>query len=432
MDFASSTRTSQEWYSRSTAVLPAGVTYSSRHMSPYPVYIKRASGSRVYDLDGNEYLDFWIGHGALVLGHAYPPVVEAAQQQVALGAHFGYCHEWEVLLAERIVDMVPSAEMVRFTNSGTEANMYAIRLARSVTGRSKIAKYEGGWHGGYDALHVACTVPLEASESLGLSAGAVQDTIALPFNDVETSLETIHRGDLAAVIVEVVQGASGFIAADKSFLQAVRDACTETGTRLIFDEVVTGFRLAPGGGQELYGILPDITTLGKIVGGGSFPVGALCGRREDMELIDHLKHADKSQRSYQGGTYAGNPLVCRAGYVTLNELEQRQSTIYPHLNALGERARQGVEAAFRRAGISAHAAGIGPLASVHLTPKPPRDIRSANHNARKDIGERYSDYLRDHRVLYRGSHPHFYISAAHTMEDIDRLVSLTEEFVHTV
>lgn len=432
MDFTSDTPTSQEWYSRATAVLPAGVTYSSRHMSPYPVYIKRASGSRIYDLDGNEYLDFWIGHGALIMGHAYPPVVEAVQQQVALGAHFGFCHDWEVLLAERIVDMVPSAEMVRFTNSGTEANMYAIRLARAVTGRSKIAKYEGGWHGGYDALHLATSPPLEASESLGLTRGALQDTIALPFNDLETSLQAIHRGDLAAVVVELVQGAAGFIPAERPFLQAVRDACTATGTRLVYDEVVTGFRLAPGGGQELYGILPDITTLGKIVGGGSFPVGALCGRKGDMELIDHVKHPDKAQRAYQGGTYAGNPLVCRAGYVTLNELEQRQDAIYPHLNALGERCRQGLEATFRRAEISAHATGIGALASVHLTPERPRDARSASRNARKDIGERYADYLRDHRVLYRGSHPHFYISAAHTIEDIDRLVSLTEDFVRTL
>ncbi|MBI2917643.1 MAG: aspartate aminotransferase family protein [Chloroflexi bacterium] len=432
MDFVSSTPASQEWYSRATAVLPAGVTYSSRHMSPHPVYIKRAAGGRVYDLDGNEYLDFWMGHGALVLGHCFPPVVEAVQQQVALGAHFGFCHEWEVLLAQQIVDMVPSAEMVRFANSGTEANMYAIRLARSATGRSKIAKYEGGWHGGYDALHKASSAPLDASESLGLTQGALEDTVALPFNDLETSLQAIHRGDLAAVMIEVVQGAAGFIPAERAFLQSIREACTATGTMLMYDEVVTGFRLAPGGGQELYGILPDITTLGKIVGGGAFPVGALCGRQDLMELIDHLKHPDKSQRSYQGGTYAGNPLVCRAGYVTLTELERRQDAIYPHLNALGERCRQGIEGAFRRAGIPAHATGIGALASVHLTPERPRDMRSASRNARKDIGERYSDYLRDHRVLYRGSHPHFYISAAHTTQDIDHLVSLTEEFVRTV
>ncbi|MFQ5825806.1 MAG: aspartate aminotransferase family protein [Dehalococcoidia bacterium] len=430
--YAASSAGSREWHERACHVLPAGVSYVIRYMSPHPLFIKRASGGRVYDWDGNEYLDFWIGHGALLLGHAYPPVVEAVRDQVELGAHFGYCHEWEVLLAERIVDMVPSADMVRFTNSGTEATLYAMRLARGFTARNKIAKYEGGWHGGYDALHKAVSLPLEAPESLGLTPGALDDTVVLPFNDLETSVEAIERGDLAAVLVEPVQGAAGFIPAEASFLQGLRQACTATGTLLIFDEIITGFRLARGGGQELYGTMPDVTLLGKVVGGGAFPAGALCGRRDIMELIDHLKYADKSRRVFQGGTYSGNPLVCKAGYVTLTELEERRDTLYPYLNSLGERARSGLEACFRHAGLAAHATGLGPLASLHLTPESPRDVRSARYQSRDDIIGRYAPFLLDHRVLYRGTHPHFFLCAAHTDKDIDRLLSLTEKFVRTL
>ena len=224
------TPASREWYRRATSVLPGGVNMYGRYLSPYPFYVKRASGSKVYDLDGNEYLDFWMGHNALLLGHTYPPVMEAVRDQLELGSHFGCCHEWEVLLAERIVEMVPSAEMVKFTNSGTEATMYAVRLARGFTGRNKIAKYAGGWHGGYDALQRAVHPPLEAVESQGLTPGVLEDTVVLPFNDLETSALAIRRGDLAAVVVETVGVAAGFIPAEASFLQGLREACTATGT----------------------------------------------------------------------------------------------------------------------------------------------------------------------------------------------------------
>jgi len=430
--YAGATRSSAELFERAQGAIPAGVNNAVRYMKPHPLFVARASGSKVYDADGNEYLDFWMGHGALVLGHAFPPVVEAMRQQAA-GAHFGYNSEWEVLLAEKVVELVPSAEQVRFSNSGTEANMYALRLARGYTGRSKIAKYEGGWHGGYDPLHTAVFMPLGVAETAGLTSGAMEDTLALPFNDLEASVAAIGQGDIAAVLVETVQGAGGVIPAEPAFLQGLRDVCTDTGTLLIFDEVITAFRLAPGGGQEVYGVIPDLTVLGKMVGGGSLPAGAICGRADIMELNDHLVHADRTERVYHGGTYAGNPLVCRAGYTALTEVDQNRDAIYPRLNSVGERVRKGLQDCLRNVGLSAYSTGLGSLAAVHITPVEPRDARTAYHpESREDILARLAEFLLDARVLYRGFHPHFFLSTAHTDEDIDRLLSLTEDFARSL
>ena len=430
--YVGSTKSSAELFERAQGSIPAGVNNAVRYMKPHPLFVARASGSKVYDADGNEYLDFWMGHGALVLGHAFPPVVEAMRQQ-AEGAHFGYNSEWEVLLAEKVVELVPSAEQVRFCNSGTEANMYAMRLARGYTGRAKIIKYEGGWHGGYDALHTGVFMPMGIAETAGLTDGAMEDTSVLPFNDLEASVAAIGQGDVAAVLVETVQGAGGVVAAEPAFLQGLRDACTANGTLLVFDEVITAFRLAPGGGQEVYDVIPDLTVLGKLVGGGFLPAGAICGRADVMELNDHLIHTDRTERVYHGGTYSGNPLVCCAGYTALSELDENRETIYPRLNSLGERVRNGLQERLRNVGLSAYATGLGSMAAVHITPVQPRDARTAYHpESREDILAQLSEFLLDSRVLYRGFHPHFFLSTAHTDDDTDRLLSLVEEFARSL
>ena len=267
----------------------------------------------------------------------------------------------------------------------------------------------------------------------GLTDGAVEDTVVLPFNDLEASVAAIGQGDIAAVLVETVQGAGGVIAAEPAFLQGLRDACTANGTLLVFDEVITAFRLAPGGGQEVYGVIPDLTVLGKLVGGGFLPAGAICGRADIMELNDHLLHADRTERVYHGGTYAGNPLVCRAGYTVLSELDENRETIYPRLNALGERVRKGIQECLRNAGLSAYSTGLGSLAAVHITPVQPRDARTAYHpESREDILAKLSEFLLDSGVLYRGFHPHFFLSTAHTDADADRLLLLVEEFASSL
>ncbi|RLI14581.1 glutamate-1-semialdehyde 2,1-aminomutase, partial [Candidatus Bathyarchaeota archaeon] len=317
--YVSKTSKSKALYERAKKVLPAGVSYAIRYFEPYPFYTARAEGSKLFDVDGNEYVDFWLGHTALILGHSPPAVVEAVRKQLERGTHFGTSHELEVKLAEKIVKMVPSAEMVRFTNSGTEANMYATRLARAYTGKNKIAKFEGGWHGGYDALHKGVRYPFDIPESAGLTEGALRDTIVLPFNDLEGVEEKLKNERVASIVIEPVLGAGGGIPAEREFLKGLREFCDENDILLIFDEVITGFRLAPGGGQEYYNVIPDITVFGKILGGG-FPIGAFCGRRDIMERINNLIY-ERPHYSFHGGTFAANPMSMIAGLATLEILE---------------------------------------------------------------------------------------------------------------
>ena len=422
------TKRSLGLYERAKRVLPAGVTYMIRHLEPYPFYVTRASGSRVYDVDQNEYIDYWMGHGALVLGHRHPAVMEAVRRQLDLGFHFGLCHEWEVRLAERVVRMVPSAQMVRFTNSGTEANMYAVRLARAYTKRVKIGKFEGGWHGGYDALHKGVKCPLEQPDSAGLAEGALRDTVVLPFNDLDGVTRAVKGLELACIIVEPVQGAGGFLPAEGAFLTGLRELCDETGALLVFDEVITGFRLAPGGAQELYGVLPDITVLGKALGGGELPIGAFCSSAEIMELVDHLKHPDKSEMSFHGGTYSGNPLVMRAGCAALKEYERGH--VYRHIDELGERARRALEDIIEDTGADAHVTGVGSMLAIHFTKEKPKDVRSANKPKDVEATRRYRDYLVANGIAVMSyAFPHFFISLPHSGEDIDKLLSVTERFL---
>lgn len=428
-DYLEHTAKSQEWYQRAQQVYPRGVSYLIRYISPHPFYVKQARGSRLWDVDGNEYVDFWVGHGALLLGHAYAPLVEAMKEQIELGTHWGFSHQWEVLHAEQVVKMVPSVEMVRLANSGTEANMYAVRLARAFTGREKIGKFEGGWHGSYDALHIGVSPPLDEPDTAGITRGAQADTVLLPFNDLERVKEILRKTELAGVVVEAVQGAAGFIPAEPEFLRGLRQLCAETGTLLIMDEVITGFRLAPGGAQELYGVLPDLTVMGKTVGGGGLAIGAIGGKRKIMELMDPAHYPEKSRRVFHGGTYAANPLVTRAGFVALKELDDKRNEIYPHLNRLGEKARQGLTAIFQEAGLRAWVTGMGSLFCVHFTEERPTDIKGAYRNRNNELYRRYFYHLLNRGIAYVGLHsPHFFLCAAHSEEDVDRLLQATRDF----
>jgi glutamate-1-semialdehyde 2,1-aminomutase len=284
----------KELYERAVKVIPAGVTRPFRFFEPYPFYARKAYGCRLVDVEGNEYADYWMGHGALVLGHMPKCVVDAVREQLDLGFHFGVCNEWEVKLAEEVCKLVPSVEMIRFNNSGTEANMHAIRLARAYTKRVKIGKFAGHFHGVLEPLYVAVNWPWNEPESAGMDPQCLKNTVILPFNDLDTCSKIIKKEELACVFFEPVQGAA-CVPAEKEFIKGLREVCDQTGTLLIADEVITGFRLAPGGGQEVLGIKPDLTTFGKAIGGGEFPVGAVGGRRDIMELMDHTKHPKRSE-----------------------------------------------------------------------------------------------------------------------------------------
>jgi len=424
------TPNSTSLFDRASKVLPGGVSYAIRDLDPYPFYVDHASGSSLYDVDGNVYTDYWMGHGALLLGHAPKRVVDAAKHQIEQGTHFGYPHPLEVKLAELVAETVPSADEVRFANSGTEANMYAVRLARAYTGRMKIAKIEGGWHGGYDALHKAVHAPFTAPESAGLNPKALEDTLVLPFNDLDGARNIARSEDLAAILLEPVLGASGIIPPEPGFLAGLRELCDGNETLLIFDEVITGFRLALGGAQELFGVTPDITILGKILGGG-FPIGGLCGRRDILEHIDQRKYPDSSARSFQGGTFVGNPMSMVAGIETLNEL--KEGDIYDHINRLGEKIRAGLEDIFERSNIDAAITGVGSVFAIHFQKKKPRNARDAAAKDNVKLANALHMYMLSKNIAYlTPSLPHMFLSNAHTDGDIEDFLFVVEEFVKDI
>lgn len=421
-DYVSKTKKSKTLYERARKVLPAGVSYGIRYFEPYPFYTANAKGSKLYDVDGNEYVDFWLGHTALILGHSPPAVMKVVREQLEKGTQYGTSHELEIELAEQVARMVPAAQMTRFTNSGTEANMYATRLARTYTGKNKIAKFEGGWHGGYDALHVGVKYPFDIQESAGLTAGSVQDTIVLPFNDLEGVRERLRNQRVASILVEPVLGAGGGIPAEKEFLKGLRELCDEKDCLLIFDEVITGFRLAPGGGQQYYCAKPDITILGKILGGG-FPIGAFCGRREIMEHLDTLAYK-RPHYSFHGGTFTANPITMSAGLATLKLLEDGQ--LINRLNKTGEKIRKQVKNIFEAHGIDVQVTGAGSIFNTHFSKEEVKNASTAYQADRNRLVD-YDLALIANGVFFLPTHTGV-ISAAHSRTDIERLFTETEKY----
>lgn len=421
------TKKSEALFRRASQSIPGGVNYPLRFLAPHPIYASRAEGCYVWDLDGNRYVDYWMGHFALIMGHLYRKVIDAAKEQLELGAHFGLEHEWEVMLAEQIKKMVRSVELVRFANSGTEANMYAVRAVRTYTGRKEIGKLEGCWHGGYDALHKAVSYPFDAPSSAGLPEEVTGLTVTLPFNDIEGATKIIRSRRLAAVFVELVPSQGAFNPADVEYVRALREACDEAGTLLVFDEVITGFRLSPGGAQEIYRVYPDLTVFGKILGGGFTPMGAFGGRSEIMERLDQTKYTRASERSFHGGTYAGNPLGARCGYTLLKELESGE--VQERLNRLGEYAKKKLEEAVERSGLQAYVTGMGSLIGLQFMSTPPRSPRDTLSKMDFELAEALYYYMLVNGVYYISHRvPHFGLSAPHREEHIDKLAELLEEF----
>jgi glutamate-1-semialdehyde 2,1-aminomutase len=425
-DYVSKTSKSKALYEKAKKVLPAGVSYGIRFFEPYPFYTAKAKGSKLYDVDGNEYIDFWLGHTALILGHSPKPVVEAVKKQLENGTHYGTCHELEIALAEKVVKMVPNVEMVRFTNSGTEANMYAVRLARTYTKKRKIAKFEGGWHGGYDALHIGVKYPFDIPESAGLTAGATQDTMLLPFNDSEGVRKKLrNEKDVAAIIIEPVLGAGGGIPAEKEFLKELREICDEKDILLIFDEVITGFRLAPGGAQQFFGVKSDITVLGKILGGG-FQIGAFCARRDIMEKLDTRVY-ERPNYAFHGGTFTANPITMTAGLATLKILEDGK--LIKKLNVLGDKIRQELKAIFEKNNIDAQVTGASSIFNVHFTKEEVRDAKAASRADKKKLLE-YNLELIANGIFFLPTH-NGTLSIAHTKSDIEKLFMETANYAKT-
>jgi len=425
-EYVKRTPKSREMFERAKRIEPAGVSYKYRYFEPYPFFVREARGAKLIDLDGNAFTDYWCTHFAMILGHAHPTVMQAIKAQAEIGWHFGLAHELEVTHSETIAKHVPSAELVRYTSSGSEANFFAIRLARTFTKRNKIAKFEGCWHGAYDPLHIAMRPPFEKPLSGGITKASQQDTIVVPYNNLDGFLKLVKREKLACIILEPVLGAGGMIPAEKEFLTGLREYCDDTGAQLIFDEVITGFRLGLSGAQGYFAVKPDITVMGKIIGGG-FPIGAVCGLREVMERMDHTKYSGPDY-AYHGGTFAANAITLAAGLATINILEH--SPVYEHVDRLGSEARDSLNSIFEQNAFPAQATGIGSLTAIHTAGKNP--IKDARGYAECDheLSMKLFRHLLENGILMLIPEMlHAAISYAHTDDDIRDLTSTVEKFV---
>ncbi len=392
--------------------------------------IARGAGARVFDTAGRDYIDYVLGSGPMVLGHAHPAVIAAVTAQLERGSSFYALNEPAVLLAEKLRESVPCAEQVKFCSSGSEANFFALRIARAATRRDKILKFEGAYHGHFDATLMSTwpgklpneAYPAATPDSAGIPGSVRGDVLVAPFNDLERTAEIAraHKADLAAIIVEPQ---SRLVDPQPGFLEGLRRLADETGAMLIFDEVVMGFRVARGGAQELYGVVPDLACFGKVLGGG-YPLAAVAGGRALMQLCNP-RNKGAADYAYMSGTLNGNAVAAAAGLATLTELEK--PGVYDRLRAVGERMRGGLRRAAARAGVAAQVLGTGPMANIYFTPVPITDYRSqATHDAdrSKALGR---------ELLKRGFLTHLvtkiYISLAHSDADIDRTVENVEDLL---
>lgn len=415
---------SKQAYEKAKTLFPAGVSYKIRFLDPYPFCVTNAKGSKLFDIDGNTYTDYWCAHFALILGHRHPKVVEAVREQIEKDFHYGVAHELEAKLAEQVIKMVPSAQLIRFTGSGTEANMYVVRLARTYTHRTRIGKFEGNWHGGYDPLHIAMKPPLDELPSGGLTPGSLEDTVVLPYNDLDGVRRSMKGKQLACVLIEPLMGAGGMIPAEKDFLKGLAELCSEEGTLLVFDEVITGFRLGPGGAQQVYGVRPDLTVLGKIAGGG-LPIGAITGRADVMERMDHLKYK-VPEYSFHGGTHTGNPVSMAAGLATLKVLEN--GSVYDRIGKLGEKMRQGLTEIMEQANLEFQATGVGSIFGCHFTKTSVKNVVDVSRGD-KELSKRLMYFLLDRGIFCLAPElVHCAISTAHTEAEIDEFLEVAEQF----
>ena len=430
---------SSQWYERAQRSLIEGVNSPSRGSAVYssgPVVLERGSGSRVWDLDGNEYVDFMMSFGALIHGHAHPRIVDVVTQTIAGGSHFAAATSAEAEAAERFCRMVPTAEAVRFTNSGTEATMLALRLARAHTGRTKFLKFEGHYHGWYDPYclnghgHPANQLgskenPARHPDSDGIPSATFDDVVLAPWNDVP-ALENIvrkHGRELAAIITEPIMANMGCILPRDGYLQSVCDLAHEYGALFVLDEVVTGFRYGPGGCQQHYGLIPDLSTFGKALGAG-FPIGAVTGKKE---ILERMRWGSGMVLHY--GTFNGHRLTMRVIAANLDLLAANQGAVYKQIHTIGDSAIAGLRDVFQRRNIPAIVQGFGPMFQIYFTD------RDAIHDYREYCAyvdaAKYSRFI--HGLLDRGIYMtpsnglHWIISTAHSARDVDALLSAADE-----
>jgi len=436
-------------FTNAKSVIPGGVSANIKYFPPHPIFMEKAIGSRLVDVDGNEYIDYLLCYGALLLGHGHPEVTAAVNNQLTTAgtAVFGAPHRLEVEMANKLIEYFPGIEMVRYTNSGLEATLLTIRLAQAYTGKATIAKFEGHYHGGYNEVLVSVNPTIDEAgdenrpnsvpESKGISSHHVENTIILPFNDLKATEQILrkYKDKIAAVIIEPVQG--GFIPAEEGFMVGLRELTQKLGIVLIFDEVKTGFRLTLGGAQSIFGIKPDLTALGKVLGGG-FPVGAVGGHQEIMEIMDPTKGGDilsaggkaikKDHVLFHSGTYNGHPIVLAAGLATIKVLEG--DNVYPGLLQKTKNLRSSLEKLYHSYGIEMQTVGMGSIFNIVHTNHPIRnyrDLLKADMKLREKV-----DYELLKMGIYTKPLNRYSMSIVHTDKDIEETVRMHEKAIKIV
>lgn len=402
---------SEELFKISKNIIPGGVNSPVRAFEPYPFFVKEAKGSHILDIDGNDYVDHCLAYGPILLGHSDEDVMNDVYNQMQIGTAYGAPSENELKLAQEVIDRVPCAEMVRFVNSGTEATMAAIRLARGFTGKNKIVKFEGAYHGAHDYVLVksgsgAACLP----DSAGIPESTTQNTLSVPFNDVEALTQLIKEEgeNIACIIVEPVMGNIGCVEPKVKYLKFLREITEENGIVLIFDEVITGFRLSHGGAQEYYGIKPDLVTFAKVLGGG-FPIGAYAGRKEIMELIA------PNGPVYQAGTFSGNPISIQAGLSTLKKLDY---PFYGELSRKGDLLRNNISDIVEDLKLDLQVVGLSSMFQIYFNPDTVLNYEIAKRSDVKRFLVYFRDLLKNGVFIPPSQFECNFISGAHSEEDL--------------
>lgn len=431
--FIVSTPKSKQLQEEASKYLPGGSSRGTAYFDPYPTFVDHGEGLYVYDVDGNRYLDFMINATSLILGHASPDVTRAIQEQAAKGTAFSGPTEAQIRLSNILCERIPSMDTIRFTNSGTEGTLMAIRAARAFTGKHKFAKFEGGYHGSHEYVSVSVRPsadkldpngPTAIPEYSGLPPSILEDVIVLPYNDLEGSERIIraHADELACLIMEAVASSMGYIGAMPEFLKGIRELTTALGIVLIFDEVQS-FRSTPGGAQEMFGVTPDMTTLGKIIGGGT-PVGAFGGRRDIMSVFDPTEGGAKVAHA---GTFNANPITMVAGEVVMNSLTP---DVYERMNKLGDVLRQKLRAVFDELDVEVQVTGVASFFGIHFTSQEIRDYRSAITGDREMSKALFTGMLNEGILLQAGCAGA--LNTLTTEEEVDTLVDAVRRVVQRI
>ena len=423
MDLAPSTldlRTSARHYDEAKRTIPGGVNSPARAFKSVggtPLFMDKAEGATLTDVDGNTYIDYIGSWGPMLFGHAHPDVVAAVQEQATSSTSFGAPTKIEIEVAELVCDLVPSVEKVRMVNSGTEATMSAARVARGYTGRNKIIKFAGNYHGHGDFFLIAAgSGPLSLGEpnSPGVTPGNAQDTLLAEYNNLQNvqALVDEHGDDVACIILEPIAGNMGCIPPEPGFLEGLRELCDARDIVLIFDEVMTGFRVAPGGAQERFGVTPDMTCLGKIIGGG-LPVGAYGGKREIMDYVSPVGPV------YQAGTLSGNPLAMRAGHVVLKKIAEERDTIYPHLEDYSQALAEGTQDNLDALGLDYYQTHVGAMGSLFFTPERVTDLETAKQSDTDAYAAYFHAMLEEGVYLAPSQFEAFFFGMCHGEDELD-------------